>query len=359
MNGLYIHLPFCKSKCYYCDFASFAGKEYLIAPYLNALKKEMAKYSGYKIETLYIGGGTPTVLSTEQLLDLLNNVRLIFGYSGLFELTVEVNPESATEEKLRALKVWGINRLSIGVQSLNNNNLKYLGRIHTVERVREIFRQIKKLQFQNVSLDLIYGFPHQTIIEWQGELEDALTFEPQHISLYPLTIEENTPFYTQKVKVNQDKQAEIYEWSEQMLEKRGYEHYEISNWARDGFRSRHNMIYWKNKEYIGLGSGAASHLKGMRFKNTQTIEEYIEKINSTGSAVVEEEVIDEQTNLTDHIILNLRCRDGVDLSDIVMDKYGPAINDLLSKKLIMKDGKIIRLTKRGMLLANQVFKEFV
>jgi oxygen-independent coproporphyrinogen-3 oxidase len=359
MYGLYIHIPFCKKKCSYCDFISYQGKEQLIPDYLSGVYREMEKYAGQPLTTIFVGGGTPTLLSNEQIIALMKKIRSLFSTRGLSEITFEANPESLTPDRLRALKTAGVNRLSIGLQSFSDPELEFLGRVHDLAAFKRAFATARQFGFANINVDLIYGLPHQTVLGWQKSLESLLSLDPEHISLYPLTIEEGTPFERDGVKVDDDLQAEIYDWSIDYLAGHGWCHYEISNWSKVGYKCRHNLLYWRNMEYIGVGAAAASYYKGFRMKNTNDIGEYLRMVDIGASPASEKEAIGTGKKLIEEVILNLRCMDGVTVSDEMQKKYGPIIENLAEKKLIEYSGQNMKLSRKGMQFANQVMKEFV
>jgi len=237
--------------------------------------------------------------------------------------------------------------------------LRYLGRIHSSETSQNAILSAKKYGFSNVSVDLIYGLPGQTPLEWQEDLHRAASFGPQHISVYPLTVEEGTPLYANGVRVDEDHQAELYEWTMDYLGHKGFEHYEISNWAVPGYKCRHNLIYWDNREYIGLGAAAASYLGGKRCKNCSDINIYIDRILAGGNPAEESETIDSRTKLVEDLILKLRCSSGIFVSETINHKYGATIDKFVTDNLLERCNGTIRLTRRGRILANQVMREFV
>ncbi|MFC1501755.1 radical SAM family heme chaperone HemW [Elusimicrobiota bacterium] len=341
MYGLYVHIPFCRKKCNYCDFISQPEQEKIFSKYIKALNKESKKYADLKISTIYIGGGTPSILSEKHLDNLFVNIYKNFNIENLSEITFETNPESITESKLKTLKHLGVNRLSIGVQSLIDDELKFLGRIHTANDVIAAFKKARKAGFDNINIDLIYGLPYQTERLWQNNLREALLLQSEHISLYPLTIEPSTVFHINSVEIKEDSQGNMYEWSMEHLEKRGYEHYEISNWALTKHYCKHNLIYWRNMEYIGLGVSAASYLNGLRYKNTNDLNHYLR----SNKKIVEEENIDLNRKISDEIMLGLRCRSGVNIKPEIYDKYSKPIERFISELLLEKDGENIKLTK--------------
>lgn len=360
MHGLYIHIPFCKQKCNYCDFVSFPGQHKdRVRSYIEALGREMKLYPRIPLSTVYLGGGTPSLLDPEDIRELFRSIHISFDCMHLSEITAEANPESLTEERLKAFRVAGVNRLSIGVQSFQRKNLSYLGRIHSAEEALSAYHAARKTHFSNISLDLIYGAPDQTTDEWQKDLRAAVELAPEHLSLYPLTIEPDTPFYTRGTFVLEENQAEMYEWSLEYLASTGYEQYEISNWSRPGYQCRHNLTYWNNGQYRGIGVAAASYCDGVRTKNTLGLDSYLASVGSGVSPVEEKDPIDENTRISEEIILKLRTRCGVPLSPAVTGKYDETIKKLISRDLLEQHGPAIRLTKRGLLLANQVMKEFV
>jgi oxygen-independent coproporphyrinogen III oxidase len=358
MYGLYLHIPFCRKKCKYCDFVSVPYEKELADSYTGALINEMKRYEGISLATVYMGGGTPTVLSTENLSDIFNNIYGTFDCN-LSEITVEANPESLNEEKLLALRSLGINRLSVGVQSMCVKELESLGRVHSPKDFWNSLDTARGLGFENINIDLIYGLPNQALVDWQNNLKSALCSRCEHISIYPLTVEPDTEFHRMGMTTDENSQAEMYDWSLDFLENAGYEHYEISNWALPGLRSSHNMIYWQNSEYIGIGAAAASYLNGKRWKNICNISAYVQKIGARENPVDEIETIDSDKKLSEEIILKLRCMPGMCITREITQKYGHTIEQLVNKELLEICGKNIRLTRRGLLLANIVMKEFV
>jgi len=293
MIGLYIHIPFCKRKCFYCDFISFAETEQNINLYIETLLKEAFFYKNEKLSTIYIGGGTPSVLIAEQLKYLITNIKKIFDISQLEEFSIELNPESADEEKLKLLFELKVSRLSFGLQSVYDAQLKQLGRLHNYNRFLEVYNNAQKTGFKNINIDLMYGIENQSIADLENSLNEVIELNPEHISLYPLTIEENTVFYKQNKIVDTDKQQQMYEVACSVLNKNNFIHYEISNWAKDNKISKHNLLYWKNKEYIGLGVSACSYYKRYRTKNTINLQDYIQKINEGKKCFMEKEYIDD------------------------------------------------------------------
>lgn len=377
--GLYVHLPFCVKKCAYCDFNSYAGLESLFAPYVCALAGEIqfviADQESLPVRTLYVGGGTPTVLPLPLIGDVLSACCTNFDVEAGAEVTVEANPGTVDEDYLAGLLAAGVNRLSLGVQSFNDNELWLLGRVHDAPQARQAYQQARAAGFHNVSLDLIFGLPGQTAPEWQATLQQALDLGPEHLSLYALTLEERTPLAGciargELLAPDDDLAAEMYELAEAELARAGYAHYEISNWARPGFECRHNLLYWRNQPYLGLGAGAHSWFAGRRWANVREPRTYIERIERMecgGSPVAESEEIGLALEMAETAILGLRLvEEGVNLGAFrtrfgveFTDVYGSEVKELLGLGLLEASPGRVRLTRRGRLLGNQVFQRFL
>lgn len=371
--GLYIHIPFCQSKCHYCDFSSVADAQHLIEPYLEAVKREMLLYKPHisVIDTVYIGGGTPSILSTNNITSLFDSMRRNFYIKNKAEITMEVNPATINMEKLRILKINGVNRLSIGLQSFDNESLQKLGRIHTVEDFMKTYSSARQAGFENINVDLIFGYPWQTREEWKLSLREVVKLQSEHISLYNLTIEPYTKFGRDMQanlfkKMPEELEAELYEEAIYFLKSSGFEHYEISNFAKPGRRCQHNQLYWRNEEYLGLGAGATSFLGRIRFSNVKEIPLYIEKLRQNQYATFEKENLSQEKRVGETIMLNLRLLDGFSKLDLekrfklsIDAMYGPTIKVLASKGLLKEDEHNVRLTGNGLLVANQVFEHFV
>ena len=359
-TGLYIHIPFCKQKCNYCDFASFAKRENLIDNYLSALEKEAASLPKTPCQTLYIGGGTPSLLSCAQLEKLSDLIEKFFGPISRFEeSTIEANPESLTSEKLSLLKRRNFNRLSMGLQSFHNDALKRLGRIHSVEQFLMAYQNAQKAGFKNINVDLIAGLPGQTFEQFTDGLNRLILLNPTHISVYGLQIEEGTPFFEQGIICDQELMRRMLEYTHDTLTAKGYHHYEISNFAKPGFEARHNTHYWENGEYIGLGSAAASYQNGVRRQNTPKIEEYIACLSSGKSPVVFSEQLTGQEKEGENLMLALRKLDGVQLTENQKKCFGNALEKHIQSGLLVRVGKKVKLSREGLFLANEVFYSFV
>jgi oxygen-independent coproporphyrinogen-3 oxidase len=381
--SLYVHIPFCASKCGYCDFNSYAGQEHLIPAYARAVAREARLWhgatAGRSVTTAFFGGGTPSLLPIEELRHVMDGLRDVFDIAEDAEMTLEANPGSVDEEYLRALLDLGFKRLSLGVQSFHDDELRALDRIHSAEDARKAVREARAAGFDNLSLDLIFGLPAQPMERWRQSLEEALALIPEHLSLYALTVEEGTPLARDVVEArtpapDPDAQAEQYEWAGGRLARAGYEHYEISNWARPGFRCRHNLTYWECREYLGLGAGAHSYLDGVRFANAAAPAEYLSLVDQSceesgaGAGrtpmrqVVSREPLTPELALADVLILGLRLVEGVSLAGFrerfgtdAMEVFGERLAEPFAQGLIETAGGRLRLTDRGRLLGNEVF----
>ena len=360
MTGLYIHIPFCKQKCFYCDFFSQKYNSEKADIYLNALSKQAEIYKGRVVDSVYIGGGTPSVLSLEQIRKLLKIIKNSFILSNIKEFTFEVNPESADIEKFKLLKDYGVDRMSIGLQSPNDKDLKYLGRIHDFNIFKNAFEYAKRSGFENISIDLIYGLPGQSIDEWKNNIETAIKFDSSHISLYPLSVEENTVFGRNSLKVNDNSQRDMYEAAIEVLSQYGFVHYEISNWAKSGKEAVHNSNYWRNLEYIALGSGAAGYLERKRYKIIENIDEYIELSEKGIDLKTEEEYIDDKLYETESIMLGLRLLEEGVSADTFKSQHNKSVMDnLIGQGVLVKDGERIKIHKDYVFISNSLISEFI
>ena len=377
--GIYIHIPFCKRKCSYCDFISFSNKNSLIEGYVEALKKEIEdfNFSKYNVTTIYLGGGTPSYIKEnyiKEILDLLKEKLINNKVSWQdLEITIEVNPGTASKEKLNAYKKVGINRLSIGLQSANNSLLKQIGRIHKFEDFLDTYNIAKEVGFDNINIDLMIALPNQTIKDIKESLEKVVNLNPNHISVYSLIVEEGTLLEKQidegKMQLPSDEEERrMYWYVKDFLELHGYNHYEISNFSKKGQESKHNLNCWNQEEYIGFGLAAHSYIDGIRFCNTSNLEEYIENINNNNlnkNREVEERQ-EREDKEKEFMMLGFRKIEGVDIS-MFKEKYQEnplflfrkELDKLVSEGLIEVDLNNIRLTNKGLDLANIVFEEFV
>ena len=411
ISSIYIHIPFCVRKCLYCDFNSYAGMEGFFEPYVEALKAEIRlsadRFPDARISTVYLGGGTPTVLAPEQLSGILGQINRSFPVDADAEITIEANPVapsphfelSVVSRQLSVIADLGLyrskfdvgrsmfdvqipphpispssfsfNRLSLGVQSLHDEELRLLGRIHTADEAVRAFREARGAGFRNIGLDLMYGIPSQTLESWREILNKALELNPEHVSLYSLTVEEGTPFYKmhqagELTLPGEDAEADMYEEAIRILTSAGFVHYEISNFAKPGFECRHNMTYWRNEPYFGFGAGASSYLEGVRAANVRDVGEYIRRIEAEESPVESQESLTGRSAMGESVFLGLRMLAGVDEESFAR-RYGLApqeafpaeVESLFARGLIERRDGFIRLTHTGLLFADDVFAEFV
>ena len=373
--GIYIHIPFCKQKCYYCDFPSYAGKEACQDSYLDALLFEIRNagevYQGRVVDTVFFGGGTPSVLSKEALPRIITALRESFILADDVEVSAEANPGTVDAEKLASWRRAGIGRISFGVQSFHDSLLRSIGRIHTAKEATDAIRLAREAGFDNINLDLIYGLPSQTVAMLADDVKQAVSLGIEHISVYGLIVEEDTVLEQMvdegRVTLPSDEDEEaMYDYVTMHLENVGYHRYEISNYAKDGKVCRHNLKYWQYRDYLGLGSAAHSFVDGKRFANERSIDDYIRRMKEEGTARLadEEETIDELRG--EYVFLALRTVEGVDTEDFKqtfgMDffaQYGDILNRMMTEGLLMRDGRYVRLTKLGMKYGNRVFAQFV
>jgi oxygen-independent coproporphyrinogen-3 oxidase len=379
-TALYIHFPFCIRKCLYCDFNSRTGQEIPQKAYTEALVHEMELRrdllpQGFTASTLYLGGGTPSLLEPALLERMIDAASRLFNLEPAAEITIEANPGAVSREGLAAYRSMGVNRLSLGIQSFSEEMLARLGRVHDAEEGLAAFAAAREAGFANIGIDLIHSLPGQTPRKWHGELEQAINLTPEHISAYGLTIEEGTPFHAMErsgelTLPEEEETAEMFEMTDRLLIEAGYDHYEISNFALPGFRSRHNQVYWQRGDYLGFGAGAHSFLAsppfGKRWKNPDTPESYMEAMVNGSAAVEELTHITEREARSETLFLGLRMLDGVDEKRFrndtgmtVEDAYPDELRDLLAEGLLEWRKGHLRLTARGLILSNQVFIRFV
>ena len=371
--GVYIHIPFCKQKCYYCDFISFPNIEKMQEKYVRALLKEIQNFikenQELKIETIYIGGGTPSYIDSKYIEKILS----LFNKKNLIESTIEVNPGTVNKEKLEDYKKAGINRLSIGLQSTSNRLLKQIGRIHKFEDFLNTYNLAKNIGFNNINVDLMIGLPNQNIADIKKSLEEVVKLNLTHISVYSLIIEENTPIaqMVEKGELNlpdEEEERNMYWYVKNFLELQGYNHYEISNFSKKGYESKHNLDCWEQKEYVGFGLAAHSYINKIRYSNTEDLEKYIK--NCEESRFNENKTIQEKQNHftqeQEYMLLGLRKIDGVSIQNF-KNKFGEnpifvfrnELNKLVEEKLLKVTEDNIMLTNKGLDLANLVWEEFV
>ncbi|MCP4544578.1 MAG: radical SAM family heme chaperone HemW [Chloroflexi bacterium] len=374
--AIYIHIPFCQARCTYCDFNTYAELELLIPAYVAAINQEIklaGEHWGYlTVPTIYFGGGTPSLLSSDLLAKILHALRSIFHVLPDAEITIEANPGTINADQLGQMRTLGVNRLSLGIQSSCDDELDLLGRIHNWAQATETVEAARASGFDNLNLDFMFGLPGQTLIAWKKTVEAALAFAPEHLSLYCLSIEENTPL-AKRISESQieppdpDLAADMYELAEKTLLNTGFLHYEISNWAKsNSHMSKHNLIYWRNEPWLGIGAGAHSWLNKQRWANVYHPQKYITELEQGNSPIVEKEPIDQQLEMGETMMMGLRLAEGVDNARF-RARFGVGLEtafetefaELQHLGLLIWDGHAARLTSRGRLLGNQVFMRFV
>ena len=387
--AVYVHIPFCLSKCNYCDFNTYEGIESLMPTFVDALSSEIDLWGKRlhrpDVSTVFFGGGTPSYLPAESISRLLEHLRQATNIAPGAEITLEANPDDVNSENADTWLNAGFNRISIGIQSFNEQILHALSRRHDSKQAISAVATAQSAGFENISIDLMFGLPNQSLTTWENSLRHAIELKTDHLSLYGLQIEPRTPLQRDVLrgslpKPDDDLAADMYEMAMDHLHEAGYEHYEISNWCRPGFRSRHNLAYWLNQPYLGVGPGAHSSLMGRRFANMKSPRRYISAICSadfpdeTDSTAISErliavdfvEVTSPEMAMAETMMLGIRLSEGVTKSEFkrhfniaMCDVYGTAISKLVATGLIEDDGDRIRLTRRGRLLGNVVFEAFI
>lgn len=369
--ALYVHIPFCKQKCMYCDFPSYSGKEKYMDVYVDALNKEiLEKANKYTIRSIFIGGGTPSYLDEKDLKSLLKTLNKL-KFKEDIEFTIECNPGTLTKEKLIIMKDHNVNRLSIGLQSINNSLLKDIGRIHTYEIFKNNFLLARELGFDNINVDLMFGLPNQSLEEWKNTLLEIIKLNPEHISAYSLIIEEGTCFYklynSNKLNLpDEETERKMYKITKEILSKHNYNQYEISNYAKENRECFHNKIYWKCEDYLGVGVSASSFINNVRIKNIDSIEEYIKNINEDKS--IEEEAHENslEDSMEEFVFMGLRMINGINICEFeerfninIYDVYAEVIKRYIDEELLAIEKGNIYLTPKGIELSNYVMSDFI
>ena len=363
--AIYVHIPFCKQKCKYCDFTSFENKEDKISIYIEALIKEILSYKekvkNYIVTSVYFGGGTPSFIDANFIEEIYNSLKDNYKFSDDMENTIECNPGTITLDKLKKYREIGFNRISFGVQTFNDKLLKDIGRVHSVNDAISGFYMAREAGFNNISLDLMFGLPSQTLKDVSETLNKFIELNPEHISTYSLKIEEKTVLgrlYDEgKISLPaEDEERKMYYLIKEKLKQVGYNHYEISNFAKCDFESRHNTAYWERQNYLGFGLGASSCFEEVRFSNTNNFDEYIEDFESY---IKDREELKKEDIDSEKVILGFRMLKGIDEELICYDKWRKSVKKLISAGLVIKEEGRIRLTDKGLDLANQVFIEFI
>ncbi|EQK41893.1 radical SAM superfamily protein [[Clostridium] bifermentans ATCC 638] len=375
MLGLYIHVPFCAQKCYYCDFNSYKINSNQKKEYLINIEREMKFYKGeFKdkcFDTVFFGGGTPSILTVDELKELVNNINENFNIKKDAEITIECNPGTINREKLEAMKKMGINRLSIGLQTTQNYHLKSIGRIHTYEEFEKNYYDALDIGFKNINIDLMYALPNQKTQEWKDTLDKIIKLNPSHISAYSLILEEGTKLYDMYQNkefelLDEDTDINMYNYTIDTLKRHGYNQYEISNYSKEDLECKHNIIYWKCDNYLGLGPGASGFIGDSRYSNIEDICEYNKCIMQNIRPVSEEIELTKKDKIEEFIFMGLRMNEGINI-DVFKERfdtdfydiYQEVMDKLIKRELVRFDGKNISLTQKGREISNSVFIEFL
>lgn len=369
-TSAYVHIPFCTQICYYCDFSKVFIKNQPVDAYLQALIREFRSYDITELRTLYIGGGTPTSISAVQLDYLLTELIRDLNLNTLEEFTIEANPGDLTVDKIEVLQKSAVNRVSLGVQTFNDKHLKRIGRSHNEAQIYSTIDALKTAGFQNISIDLIYALPGQTMDDVRSNVAKALSLNIPHLSLYSLILEHHTVFMNKMRRgklhlPTEDLEAEMFEYIISEMERNGFEHYEISNFTKPGFESRHNLMYWENVEYYGVGAGASGYLDGIRYRNRGPIEHYLKGV-SEGNARLSEEVLSKNEMMEEELFLGLRKKEGVSIGKFEQKfgtsfekRYGQIVQELQSDGLLKENNGFIQMTKKGLFLGDTVAEKFI
>ncbi|MDO4453858.1 MAG: radical SAM family heme chaperone HemW [Eubacteriales bacterium] len=375
---IYVHIPFCIRKCRYCDFLSFPAEKEIQSQYIKKMAEEIRLFpekEKWKVNTIFFGGGTPSLLEGEEMTLLMSTIREEFEIQTDAEISIECNPGTVDERKLELYQDAGINRISFGLQSSKDEELKLLGRIHTYETFLESYEMARKCGFQNINIDLMSALPGQTPQSYRETLENVISLNPEHISAYSLIIEEGTPFFEEyeedrkrreageecRLLPSEEEERQMYYDTEQMMEKYGYSRYEISNYAKPGYECRHNIGYWRRKDYVGFGLGAASLLENCRLKNTGSLKNYMQ-----GNFIEEKEILDQRAQMEEFMFLGLRMMKGICEEDFfqcfgvtIESVYGHVLEQLIRQNFIKKSGSSYFLSESGIDISNYVLAQFL
>ncbi len=366
-KAAYVHIPFCSHICYYCDFAKVLMTGQPVEAYIDELLKEYDSYGISGLQTLYIGGGTPSVLPVDQLEKLLTHLTKNLDLEELEEFTVEANPSDLTDEVLTVLAQSPVNRISLGVQSFDDKLLKKIGRTHTEAQVYSSIERLRAAGFENITIDLIYGLPNQTMEMVERDVQKFLDLDLPHVALYSLILEDHTVFMNRQRRgrlrlPSDDRNADMYEYIIETLTAKGYSHYEVSNFGKIGYESKHNMTYWDNAEYYGIGAGASGYLEGIRYKNHGPVHHYLREENKR----VNEEVLTRKQRIEEEMFLGLRKKNGVSIErfhkkfgQTLEEIYGTIIEELKFQKMLFEADGRIQMTEKGFELGNEVFERFL
>ncbi|GIV19198.1 MAG: coproporphyrinogen III oxidase [Armatimonadota bacterium] len=371
--SIYVHIPFCVKRCAYCDFNTYAWRGSIVRRTLEAIRAhvESTDAEDVVVPTIFFGGGTPSFPEPEWIIGILEAIRRRFRVLPDAEISLEANPGSADRSRFAILRQAGFNRLSMGVQAFDDRLLQVLGRVHSSAEAIRSYEAARAAGFENINLDLMFALPSQTIRHWQRTLRTAISLQPEHLSCYALTIEPNTPFYTMHQQgllqlPDEEEDLRMYQHAIRVLPRAGYEHYEISNFARPGYRCQHNMVYWRNEQYLGFGPGAVSYRHGVRWKCLSNPRRYVQAVSEGLSLVEEEERLDADASLGETIMLMLRLRDGVDVKAVeqrygvnLTQRYAPQLHRLQRLRLLEVTSHYWRITPKGLPIANTICAEFL
>ena len=385
MLGLYVHIPFCVKKCKYCDFNSYKMDIDSKKRYIEDLKIEMELYSNKlykdkeccslnendKITSIFVGGGTPSILTSDEIREVFISIKEMFDIDENAEITIECNPGTLTLEKLKTMKEIGINRLSIGLQAIQEKHLNFIGRIHTYEEFEKNYKDALSVGFKNINIDLMYSLPNQTLCDWKETLEKVVHLNPTHISAYSLILEEGTELYNMYESnkfelIDENVDIEMYEYTINYLKSKGYNQYEISNYSKEGYNCEHNILYWECEHYIGIGAGASGYINENRYNNVESLEDYHLSLVKREKPIQENEILSEKDMIEEKIFMGLRMNKGIKFEDFkkkfgidFREKYNKQIEMLLARKLINQSFEGIQLTQKGREISNSVFIEFM
>ncbi|HBH1198231.1 TPA: oxygen-independent coproporphyrinogen III oxidase [Clostridioides difficile] len=390
MLGLYVHIPFCVKKCKYCDFNSYKMDIDSKKRYIEDLKIEMELYSNKlykdnkyknkeccslnkndKITSIFVGGGTPSILTSDEIREVFISIKEMFDIDENAEITIECNPGTLTLEKLKTMKEIGINRLSIGLQAIQEKHLNFIGRIHTYEEFEKNYKDALSVGFKNINIDLMYSLPNQTLCDWKETLEKVVHLNPTHISAYSLILEEGTELYNMYESnkfelIDENVDIEMYEYTINYLKSKGYNQYEISNYSKEGYNCEHNILYWECEHYIGIGAGASGYINENRYNNVESLEDYHLSLVKREKPIQENEILSEKDMIEEKIFMGLRMNKSIKFEDFkkkfgidFREKYNKQIEMLLARKLINQSFEGIQLTQKGREISNSVFIEFM
>ncbi|MGT2666182.1 radical SAM family heme chaperone HemW [Streptococcus rifensis] len=370
-TSAYVHIPFCTQICFYCDFSKVFIKNQPVDDYLESLIEEVKAADAPPLRTLYIGGGTPTAISARQLDFLLVNLEKELDLSQIEEFTIEANPGDLDQEKIEVLKRSKVNRVSLGVQTFDDRMLKQIGRGHNQAMIYESINSLKAAGFHNISIDLIYALPNQTMDQVKDNVKKALELDIPHLSLYSLILENHTVFMNRQRRghlhlPHEDLESDMFEYILKELEANGFEHYEISNFTKPGFESRHNLMYWDNSEYYGFGAGASGYLDGVRYRNRGPIQHYLKAIAEEKQARLGQDILTQEEMMEEELFLGLRKKTGVSVARFeekfqtdFEDRYGAVVDKLIADGLLKPNRKQIQMTKKGLFLGDTVAEHFI